>query len=1437
MTIPLKIIMTSSAPLEMPENVSFHSILLKDAGWGNVIRSIAEERVLQIVNERPVWKDSQEAIIKKLCSGEYTYLYVILNLDVLAHSKIPSTKDALNQQLMAPTLSIEKVFDTMVSGLDDVEPAKQALNWIFHAIRPLTVSELAVALTLKPDPLDHRVDKQLTFDILIEKVSWDLMRDLGGLLETTVRIVNDRVYFAHHTFHDYLKKHSNLLIPNFHASITEWCLSYLSLCSEYTPEVSLEYDSLGKPHIGVAAAFLKYTDLYWTEHYKLAQQNSSAQESDEAPSLSEEEKEELPLDEKGEQSPVGKKEQPLNEKVAQFLTSDSASLKKWAEKCTQTFGWKEDLADDPLFLASQLGLRRIVHHILQDEALNTQERVEKAAIIAARTGNTDILEDLLKAANDSALIPTLRAAAEYGHTAVIELLLAKISDAGIETPKPEEDTDSPLLLAASNGHIAAFEVLLSNGYSMEALDASKNTTVHLASQLGDVNTLQVMKKLRDETFKSLLKSTNDSDMSPLQLACVAGSIDAFELVRDNSPDGQLHLAKGDSLSPIQLAAAAGHAMIVERLITGGADVTVGSHLETPLRLAARNGHYDVVCCLVKELEKLAVNVEYPESTDAAKKRVVDCLETSLLDAINYGRVKVTEFLLSNTQRNPEADREYIRRAVEGGHLDIVEILTAKTPAKLPDDKYNNIMDIAIRENFVDIVSYLVSEGVTPQWDGYESSIHYAASLGYTLCLRELLRKANDKDVRRRDSQSRTALEVAANLGQLETFKELLTWESDHVVPDQPWRPLPRTLILAIKSPTNSTSKWTKVDLVNFLLDHGWTPNLADGSPDIPLHAAVEDDDIDMVQLLLKKTARINAINQQKQTALHIAAQFGRTEIAGILLENGANPNLIDSDDLTALHVAIKGEDNESVRVLLGLDIDANDTTEARSRADVEQEAPDGSRALHFASNSSTITSTLLELDPKPQLNPIRKASKATPLILAASGGSDDVVLLLLIAGADANAIDSEERTALHHAARRDEERINTVRYLIENKANPNARMADQSTPLYAAVRKEHDKIASYLLGEAKADPDIYGGTLHSPLQAATLRGELDISTRLLKAGANPNAEGGLFGSPLHAAMKEGNLDLIKLLLSEECKANATLSAPPFGTPLHVLSALGLGGTRPSREIAALLLEYDADMINSKFYDNTPLMHAMPEEESLILLDLGADPNIADETGATALHYAAAFHPLSLVQKLLDHDAKVDIRDRCKRSVLYFAALSSDEEKFKAVLDRIPLAERKTHLSEVVPAALKMGSEAIFELLIKEEGIDLNVPDHSGWTGLDVARCYEMLEEADALRALGAKNGSAKGEPTEWCFEDKEGSIMLSDDKMEVWIDGVEEGTIIIPFPTLTGQEELDRGNILLTHDSRSELQAWMTKTPPSRCSARCEQTIAFPWTIAFSISR
>ena len=604
-------------------------------------------------------------------------------------------------------------------------------------------------------------------------------------------------------------------------------------------------------------------------------------------------------------------------------------------------------------------------------------------------------------------------------------------------------------------------------------------------------------------------------------------------------------------------------------------------------------------------------------------------------------------------------------------------------------------------------------------------------------------------------------------------------------PGQPWRPQPKALVLAIKSREYSWRKWTKLELVSFLLDDGWTADVADLSQDVPIHAAVEDGNIDMVRLLIQKGSRIKAINHSKQTVLHVAVQHNEAKIAAFLLENGARPDLPDTEGLTPLHAAIKQEKDDSVRVLLGLDGESNDAAKERRRANVEQEAPDGSRALHFACNSALITSTLLELKPKPDLNPVRKDSKVTPLILAASEGSDDVIQLLLKAGANVEARDPIERTALYHAAIRGHDHIDIVRYLLDYKANPDAGMFDQSTPLYAAIRNGNDKIACYLLDEAKANPKLYGGTLHSPLQAAAFRGELDIATRLLKAKADPNAHGGVFGSPLHAAMRDGNVKLIELLLSNEYKTTATINIPPFGTPLHVLCSIRNKSSGHFKKLVSLLLKYDADMINCKYNGYTPLIISVPaEEDALTLLNLGADPDLADDNGATALHHAATFHSPDILRALLERKPNLETRDGCSRSVLYLAAISFDETKFKAVLDRIPVAERKPHLEAVVPAALRMRSKTIFELITKEEGIDLNVPDRNGWTGLDVANYYEMSHEVTVLKEMGAKNGSTKEEPTEWCSENKEGGIQLSENKREAWMEGLAKGThpSYLPLP-------------------------------------------------------
>lgn len=177
----------------MPEGVPFRKASLDDAGWKLAIRNLAAQRVTRILQARPVWKEWREDILKKLCSGDYTYLYVVLNLEALEHSKIPSTREALWQHLMTPLSSIDSLFSHLVSRLHESEPGRLAINWIYHATRPLTPHELAAALALGTNLSDETRDAgRLTFDILAEKISWDPLRNLDDILGGAVKLANDR---------------------------------------------------------------------------------------------------------------------------------------------------------------------------------------------------------------------------------------------------------------------------------------------------------------------------------------------------------------------------------------------------------------------------------------------------------------------------------------------------------------------------------------------------------------------------------------------------------------------------------------------------------------------------------------------------------------------------------------------------------------------------------------------------------------------------------------------------------------------------------------------------------------------------------------------------------------------------------------------------------------------------------------------------------------------------------------------------------------------------------------------------------------------------------------------------------------------------------------------------------------------------------------------
>jgi ankyrin repeat protein len=418
--------------------------------------------------------------------------------------------------------------------------------------------------------------------------------------------------------------------------------------------------------------------------------------------------------------------------------------------------------------------------------------------------------------------------------------------------------------------------------------------------------------------------------------------------------------------------------------------------------------------------------------------------------------------------------------------------------------------------------------------------------------------------------------------------------------------------------------------------------IVDGSGSTPLLIAASNNDTAQIKALLKSGANPNVKNKLQTTPLLEAAFNSNTDAIKALLDAGADPNIPGPDGQTALMLIARGNNVAAAKLLLdkGANAKAKEAQHQQTAlmwAAANNQGPMARLLVERGSEvdaKTTIDMMTPLVSAEPRAQP-RSPGGMTPLMFAAREGCMECVQALLEHGAHIDLPDPEGVTPLLWAIWNT--RFDVAKYLIEHGANVNRWDWWGRTPLYLAV--------DYVTLP-------HGGRPDQPSLDATL--PIDIVRLLLEKGADPNAQmkmtppmratGNDRGldpmvqpgiTPLIRAAKAMDVDSMKLLLEHGADISLTTSRNMTAT----LAASGMGSTDADtrgyfttsdvqeRAIAALDLMFQyGGPINGKAaqFAQTPLHGAAFWGWNNVvnyLLKKGADINLADSRGYTAVDYA------------------------------------------------------------------------------------------------------------------------------------------------------------------------------------------------------------------------
>lgn len=423
----------------------------------------------------------------------------------------------------------------------------------------------------------------------------------------------------------------------------------------------------------------------------------------------------------------------------------------------------------------------------------------------------------------------------------------------------DDDGSSPLLVAASSGHLWVVNKLLDAGANLEAVNHRGETPLLGAAAGGH---LEVVDKLLD----------------------AGASVDA---------------SNGSGDTALIAAAMNAHLGVVRTLLQKGADPdAVNESGDSALMLAEAFGHADVAEALREVTEspqQFFRNVAYG-SVDSVRSSVDRYLHTRgsrgctpVLVAAQHDQFEMLKLLVfrgANVEDRDEAGWTALHFAAQRGSTDMIKfLLSQQAKPNVVDESGLAPIDIAARHGHLAAVKELHDQGASisnTAVDG-RSILHHAASSASANAgsiVRYLLDQGADVNVA--DASGWTVLHLAIQSGSTATCEMVLGRGAD-------------------------VNACTKFDCGSV------TVRRADSA----LHLAVQYGHLGIAQLLLRRDGiQMDGLNHCGRTPLLDAVVAAHNEIAIALISAGANPDAGDDDGTTPLLVACSAKSDELVQALL-----------------------------------------------------------------------------------------------------------------------------------------------------------------------------------------------------------------------------------------------------------------------------------------------------------------------------------------------------------------------------------------------------------------------------------------------------------------------------------------------------------------------------------------